>query len=111
MARLALFILLGILAFDCLLEVGFIGSTVGYLHKDKIHEFVGPDGSILHTLTKPLHLHLNEGHTSNGAAGTALILVGLLGIGLLSLENRLQKQVYRIQNPNQSMRSWKLTMN
>jgi hypothetical protein len=93
MASKLLYILLPILMIDSLLEVGFIGSTVGYLHKDPIFSIVGSQGSTLHLLAKPKNLSLNQGHTSNGAAGTALILVGLLGLLVLSCRGRLERKV------------------
>lgn len=42
---------------------------------------------------KPKHLLLNEGHTSNGAAGTALILVCFGGFGVLWWVGRREKSV------------------
>jgi hypothetical protein len=80
---------------DSLMEVGFIGSTVGYLHKDPIYSVVGPGDTILHLLAKPENLSLNQGHTSNGAAGTALILVGLFGLLVLSYRKQLYQKVRR----------------
>lgn len=88
-----LFIILIVLMVDCLLEVGLIGSTVGYLHKDGIFHVVGPNNTVLQLLGKPLHLSVNQGHTSNGAAGTALILVGLLGLLILSSQTKLERSV------------------
>ena len=78
---------------DCLLEVAFIGSTVGYLHKDGIFTVFGPDNTVLQLLGKPLHISGNQGHTSNGAAGTGLILVGLLGLLILSNQLKLERSV------------------
>jgi len=87
-----IFILL-LLMIDSLLEVAFIGSTVGYLHKDGIFNVVGPNDTTLQLFLKPLHLGTNPGHTSNGAAGTALILVGLLGLLVLSYQPRIERSV------------------
>ena len=78
---------------DCLIEVAFIGSTVGYLHKDGIFKVISPNNTHLQLLAKPLDLSVNQGHTSNGAAGTALILVGLLGLLVLSNQPRLERSV------------------
>jgi len=94
--RLALPILLAILAMDCLLEVGFIGSMVGYLHqahKDVPFAIAASESTPQFGLfPKPAHLLVNQGHTSNGAAGTALILVSLLGSIVLYLEKRGRKR-------------------
>jgi len=66
---------------DAVLEVAFVGSMVGFLH-DRAGKFFtinAPNGTFdLHG--KPKGLLVDQGHTSNGAAGTALILVGVLGL-------------------------------
>jgi hypothetical protein len=92
-----LHILLCLLMIDSLIEVGLIGSTVGYLHRDHggvPFQIAGPNGT-LYLLAKPLtkNLSANQGHTSNGAAGTALILVGVLGLLALSVQNRIKPSV------------------
>jgi hypothetical protein len=76
------FALLALLMVDALIEVGLIGSTVGYLHKDnggRPFEIAGNNSENLFLWPKPAHLSIDQGHTSNGAAGTALVLVGVIG--------------------------------
>ena len=81
---------LGVLMIDAVIEVGFIGSMIGFLH-DRAGEFFtiydnGTGPFDLHG--KPENLLVNQGHTSNGAAGTALILVGVLGFLAISYDKR-----------------------
>ena len=75
---LPLYITMGVLMVDAVIEVGLVGSMVGFLH-DRAGKFFtinGPEGAFnLHG--KPKGLLVDQGHTSNGAAGTALILVGV----------------------------------
>ena len=89
-------ILLAILAIDSLLEVGFIGSMVGYLHHcngDTPFQIASTASTPQFGLfPKPAHILVNQGHTSNGAAGTALILVCVLGALVLWLDKRGRKR-------------------
>jgi len=89
-------ILLGVLAIDTLIEVGFLGSMVGYLHQahgDVPFQIAATSTTPQFGLyPKPAHLLVNQGHTSNGAAGTALILVSLLGFLVLYIERRDRKR-------------------
>jgi len=80
---------MGVLMADAVIEVGFVGSMVGFLHAraGKFFTIDAPDGSFdLHG--KPKGLLVDQGHTSNGAAGTALILVGVLGLLVISYDKR-----------------------
>jgi len=95
MASIILKALLAVLMIDCLLEVGFIGSTVGFLHKDGLYQIVG--GKLLDA--KPVGMMVNQGHTSNGAAGTALILVGLLGLLVLGGRGFIERKFPRYLIP------------
>jgi hypothetical protein len=86
-------ILLTLLAIDSLLEVGFIGSMVSYLHQSHkdipfLIAAIPPSTPEFGLYPKPAHVSVNQGHTSNGAAGTALILVSILGFLVLWLEKR-----------------------
>jgi len=88
-----LYIILALLIIDGLTEVAFIGSTVGYLHKDEVFNVVGPNNTALQLLAKPADLSVNQGHTSNGAAGTAVILVGFLGLLVLLSQRTIERSV------------------
>lgn len=84
--------LLLLLALDSLLEVAFIGSMVSYLHiahHDVPFAIAGTATTPPFSLyPKPAHVSVNQGHTSNGAAGTALILVSLLGFLVRLVQKR-----------------------
>lgn len=79
---------------DGLIEVGFVGSTVGFLHDraGKFFTIEAPSGPFnLHG--KPAGLLVDQGHTSNGAAGTAVVLVGILGFLTMWYERRRHRKV------------------
>lgn len=97
--RTVLYVLLGLLMVDSLIEVGFIGSMVGYLHQDHPMKVMGANNVAVILKGKPGHMSVDQGHTSNGAAGTALMTVGLLGVLLLSLRTRLERSVCLNGNP------------
>ncbi len=80
---------LGVLMIDSLVEMGFIASTVRFLNTGADGPYtVNYKGSTFQLASKPANLEVNQGHTANGAAGTALILVGLCGLIALFLRNR-----------------------
>jgi hypothetical protein len=86
---LPLYVAMSVLMVDAVIEVAFVGSMVGFLH-DRAGKFFtidAPNGSFdLHG--KPKGLLVDQGHTSNGAAGTALVLVGWLGLLTIFYERR-----------------------
>ncbi|OAP60678.1 hypothetical protein AYL99_05680 [Fonsecaea erecta] len=97
---LPLLVTMGFLMADGLIEVGLVGSMVGFLH-DRAGRFFtidAPNGTFnLHG--KPKGLLVNQGHTSNGAGGTAVVLVGFLGLLTIWYEKR---RVRRTQATNHS---------
>ncbi|KAF8849745.1 hypothetical protein BDZ45DRAFT_221668 [Acephala macrosclerotiorum] len=78
---LHLAIALVFLTIDSAIELALISSMVGYLHRSGANQypFQADDGSTILVNAKPKGLLLNEGHTSNGAAGTALVIVSIGG--------------------------------
>ncbi|KAH8671659.1 hypothetical protein BX600DRAFT_459468 [Xylariales sp. PMI_506] len=86
---LALRVALGLLMVVSIIELGFVSSTVGYLHLTASHgyRFVY-NGRTLPLAGTPAHLFLDQGHTSNGAAGTGFILIGIGGFLALWLRGR-----------------------
>ncbi|OCT51750.1 hypothetical protein CLCR_09023 [Cladophialophora carrionii] len=86
---LPLYAAMSVLMVDAVIEVAFVGSMVGFLH-DRAGKFFtinAPNGAFdLHG--KPVGLLADQGHTSNGAAGTALVLVGWLGLLTIWYERR-----------------------
>jgi len=100
MSYLPLLCTIPILMADGLIEVGFVGSMVGFLHAraGKFFTIDAPGGAFdLHG--KPKGLLVNQGHTSNGAAGTAVVLVGFLGLLTIWLEKRRARKVCRPSFP------------
>ncbi|CAM1507778.1 Fc.00g046260.m01.CDS01 [Cosmosporella sp. VM-42] len=88
-AEMALPIAIGALMIVSILELSFITAMVGWLHDTASGTFVVRfNGSIFDLAGEPKNLLVDQGHTSNGAAGTALVLVGLGGIVVLWLRNR-----------------------
>lgn len=76
---------LAALMIDAIIELSFISSMVAWLHHTAGGDFevIAPEtpdtmSFLLHG--KPKGLLVDQGHTSNGAAGTAFMLVGLGGI-------------------------------
>jgi len=94
MSYLPLLVAIPILMADGLIEVGFVGSMVGFLH-DRAGKFFtidAPNGTFdLHG--KPKGILVDQGHTSNGAAGTAVVLVGILGLLVIFSERRRARKV------------------
>lgn len=85
-----LLIALPFLMLDSIIEVGMIGETVSFLHAraGKWFDVDYPAGSTFRLHGKPQGLLVDQGHTSNGAAGTALILVGVGGLLTIYLERK-----------------------
>ena len=91
---LPIYVALSVLMVDAVIEVAFIGSMVGFLH-DRAGKFFtidAPNGTFdLHG--KPKGLLADQGHTSNGAAGTAIVLVGWLGLLAIWHDKRRYRRV------------------
>lgn len=88
---------LALLMVDAIIELSFVSSMVAWLHRTAggSIQIVAPSTSPqlsfqLHG--KPANLLVNQGHTSNGAAGTAFVLVGLGGILVLTLTHNQRRQ-------------------
>ncbi|KUJ11315.1 uncharacterized protein LY89DRAFT_242384 [Mollisia scopiformis] len=93
-ALLHLFIALLVLMVDSAMELAFISSIVGYLHRSGANQypFTAADGTTIFMNAKPAHLLVNEGHTSNGAAGTALVGVCFGGFLVLWWMRRRERR-------------------
>lgn len=88
---------LAVLMIDAIIELSFISSMVSWLHRTAGGDFeviaTGTADIMLFPLHgKPKNLLVDQGHTSNGAAGTAFVLVGIGGIILLTVRHRASKQ-------------------
>jgi len=83
-----------VLMVDSAIELALISGMVGYLHRSGANKYAFDyKGTSTTVQAKPAGLHLNQGHTSNGAAGTALVAVSLGGFVVLWLERRRSKKV------------------
>ncbi|KAH6994615.1 hypothetical protein EDB82DRAFT_502177 [Fusarium venenatum] len=88
-ARPLLYVALGLLMVVSIIELSFISSMVGWLHRTASGTFSFEWQGTEHQLKgEPANLIVDQGHTSNGAAGTAFIPVGCGGILALWLRNR-----------------------
>jgi hypothetical protein len=86
---LPLAIALGVLMVDGVLELAFITSMVAWLHETATGTFtVKFNDSTFELYGEPKHFLVDQGHSSNGAAGTAIILIGFGGTLALWLRNR-----------------------
>jgi hypothetical protein len=84
----ALWAAIALLMADSIIELSFISSMVSWLHRRAGGSFdVNYNSSTFSLHGKPAGLLLNQGHTSNGAAGTAFVLIGMGGILALLLRN------------------------
>ncbi|KAM3423914.1 hypothetical protein BST61_g1308 [Cercospora zeina] len=85
---MALKVSLALLMLDSLIETAFISSMVRWLHTRAGQDFLFTSSGRTDSLHgKPLHLLVDQGHTSNGAAGTAFVLIGVGGILALKLRH------------------------
>ncbi|KAH6670905.1 hypothetical protein F5X68DRAFT_194405 [Plectosphaerella plurivora] len=87
--RPALYVSIGMLMVVSIIELSFIAATVGFLHDtaDGLFAFRYNGRSALLN-GKPENFLVDQGHTANGAAGTAFILVGIGGFLALGLRSR-----------------------
>lgn len=81
---------IGLLMAVSIIELGFVTATVAWLHSTASHGFqFGYQGSTHKLAGIPTNFLVDQGHTSNGAAGTAFVLIGLGGIAALSIRSRI----------------------
>lgn len=89
MNRLFLYIALGAVMVDSIIELAFVTSMVSWLHRTASGTFsVKFNGSTFELIGEPRYLLVDQGHSSNGSAGTAFVIVGLGGILALWLRSR-----------------------
>jgi hypothetical protein len=86
-----------LLAIDAAVSLGLVTSMVAFLHSSGRGPFgvASPDGPPFPMAGEPANLVVNQGHTTNAAGGTALVLVGFGGILALWLERRERNKVSR----------------
>ncbi len=98
---LPLFAALVVLMVDSAIELAMVSAMVGYLHHSGANQypFQSDSGTTVLVNAKPKGLLLNEGHTSNGAAGTALVLICFGGFLVLWWHRQRQRRVSPIPIP------------
>lgn len=86
----SLLVLIPILMIDAVIELSFICYIVAFLHGRATGTFSVdyPLGQTFKIQGHPSNLLKNQGHTSNGSAGTALVLVGIGGLMVIWLQKR-----------------------
>ena len=91
----SLLLLVSILMIDAAIELSFVSYTVAFLHGRSSGTFSidYPSGQTFELQGQPSKLLQSQGHTSNGAAGTALVLVGFGGLLTIWLQKRRAKMV------------------
>ncbi|KAI1338871.1 hypothetical protein F5Y15DRAFT_100338 [Xylariaceae sp. FL0016] len=91
-ASRALGIAIALLLLDSVIELSLISATVAWLNRVVTQRpFYFRSGADTYALSGvPSHLLVDQGHTSNGAAGTAFVLTGLGGVLALVLRSRAQ---------------------
>lgn len=78
---LALMVAIAALLVDSIIELSQISIMVAWLHRRAGRDFdIHHSGNTYPLHGKPSGLLLDQGHTSNGAAGTAFVLIGMGGI-------------------------------
>lgn len=66
---------------ESIIELSFVSSMVAWLHRRASQGFFfNYSGSTYLLAGEPLNIMVDQGHTSNGAAGTAFVVIGLGGI-------------------------------
>jgi len=95
MTSLLLRITLILLMIDSAIEVAFISNTVSYLHQSRGNQYPFDSGNGTSAIinAKPALLLLNEGHISNGAAGTSLVGICFGGFLVLWMQRRREQKV------------------
>ncbi|KAF4969053.1 hypothetical protein FZEAL_10303 [Fusarium zealandicum] len=89
MSRLPLYVSLGALMVVAIIELSFISATVGWFHSTASNTFTFEyRGSREELKGEPKNFITDQGHTSNGAAGTAFVLIGLGGCIILWLRSK-----------------------
>lgn len=98
MTLLPLGMTLILLMVDSAIELAFISNIVGYLHRSGANQypFDLDNGTSAIINATPAGLLLNEGHISNGAAGTSLVGICFGGFLVLWMQRRREQMVVLI---------------
>ncbi|KAK5660769.1 hypothetical protein OQA88_12135 [Cercophora sp. LCS_1] len=86
-----IYVVLGLYVADGIISLSFLSSMVAWLQKSGgagPFTISYPEGSTFLMSGEPEKLLTNHGHVTNGAGGTAVVLVGFGGLIALLLENK-----------------------
>lgn len=88
-----IYVVLGLYVADGIISLAFLSTMVAFLHTAGSGPFnVDFQGQIFRMHGEPLNLLTNHGHTTNGAGGTAVVLIGFGGLIALILEHKSRKK-------------------
>lgn len=90
-----IYVVLGLLVADGIISLAFLSTMVNFLHTVgsgpyRIRKLPGDGDILMHG--EPAGLMTNQGHTTNAAGGTAVVLVGFGGLIALIAENRSRRR-------------------
>ncbi|KID88974.1 40S ribosomal protein s10-like protein [Metarhizium guizhouense ARSEF 977] len=84
---------------DSIIELAFVTNMVSWLHGTASATFsITSNGTIFDLIGVPRNLLVDQGHSSNGAAGTAFVIVGLGGVLALWLQGRSMHRGQKLSN-------------
>ncbi|KAK9446117.1 40S ribosomal protein s10-like protein [Metarhizium brunneum] len=99
MNRLYLYIALGAVMADSIIELALVTNMVSWLHGTASATFsIASNGTTFDLVGVPRNLAVDQGHSSNGAAGTAFVIVGLGGVLALWLQGRSMHRGQKSRN-------------
>ncbi|KAK4455524.1 hypothetical protein QBC34DRAFT_69667 [Podospora aff. communis PSN243] len=89
-----IYIVLGLYVADAIISLAFLSTMVAFLHTAGAGPFNVdfPAGQTFRMAGEPLKLLTNHGHTTNGAGGTAVVIVGFGGLIALIMEHKSRKK-------------------
>lgn len=90
-----IYVVLGLLVADAIISLAFLSTMVNFLHTvgGGPYRVTGANGDIFLMHGEPKGLLTNQGHTTNGAGGTAVVLIGFGGLFALIKEHKTRKKV------------------
>jgi len=89
-----IYIVLGLYVADAIISLAFLSTMVAFLHTSGggPYKIAYPAGKTFEMHGEPLKLLTNHGHTTNGAGGTAVVLIGFGGLIALIMEHKSRKK-------------------
>ena len=90
-----IYVVLSLYVADAVISLAFLSTMVAFLQRTGGGGPFNVDyrGDTFKMHGEPLNLLTNHGHVTNGAGGTAVVLIGLGGVIALILEHQSRKKV------------------